>query len=175
MRLGMFLVVPAWIWLSGCAAPPPPAASITPVYKPVVSLNQVMVAVVDHNAHMLWNVALDEYAPVTDADWHELAHSAIALAAVGNTILAGGSSPDDAAWIQKPDWTALTQKQTNAALDALLAIDRKDLSALIAAGDKLTEACESCHFEYKEKIPSLIATPKEQPEHFYKGRGKAKK
>ena len=175
MKAGVLLAVPVAVLLSGCAVPPPPPAASTPTYKPVVSLNQVMVGVVDHSAHMLWNVALDEYAPVTDADWHELEHAAIALAAVGNTILAGGSSPSDSAWPQNPDWTALTQKQTNAALDALLAIDRKDLSALIAAGDKITDSCESCHFEYKEKIPSIVATPKEQPEHFYKGRGKTKK
>ena len=46
------------------------------------------------------------------------------LATAGNTILAGGSSPSDAAWPQKPDWTVLTQKQTNAALDALLDFGR---------------------------------------------------
>jgi len=167
MRLGMLVVAPAWMLLSGCAA--------APTYKPVVSLSQVMVGVVDHNSHMLWNVALDEYAPANDADWHELEHAAVALAAVGNTMLAGGSSPADAAWPQKPDWTALTQTQTDAALAALLAIDHKDRDALIAAGDKLTAACEACHSKYKDNIPALVATPKEQPEHFYKGRGKDEK
>ena len=141
---------------------------------PVVSLNQVMVSVVDHNSHMLWNVALDEYAPATETDWHELEHAAVTLAVAGNTILAGGSGRDDAAWPKKPEWAALTQKQTDAALEALLAINRKDRDALLAAGDKLTEACDSCHYQYKDEIPSIVATPKQQPEHFYRGRGKQK-
>jgi hypothetical protein len=37
--------------------------------EPQVSLNAVMVALVDHAAHNLWNVERKDGNPMTDADW----------------------------------------------------------------------------------------------------------
>jgi hypothetical protein len=159
-------VVPVLLLLNACASEPP-VAEVRDTFKPVVSLNQVMVGVVDHNAHLLWNAATDEYAPQNDADWHELEHAAITLAATGNVILLGGSGPDDLAWAEKPDWAALTQRETDAALAIMLAVQNKDRDALSKGGDSLVEACESCHAQHKPDLPSIVATPEEQPEHFY--------
>lgn len=162
-----------FVVLTGCAAETP-VDEVRQTFRPVVSLNQVMVSVVDHNAHILWNVALPDYAPANDADWHELEHAAVTLAAAGNTILLGGSGPDDAKWVDETDWESLTQAETDAALDALLAIDNKDLNALLTAGDSLTDTCEACHMAHKPDLPSIVATPEEQPEHFYRGKGAVK-
>ncbi len=160
--------IPAVLFLNACASEPP-VAEVRDTFKPVVSLNQVMVGVVDHNAHLLWNAAVDEWAPKNDADWHELEHAAITLAATGNVIRLGGSGPDDLAWVEKADWAALTQRETDAALALLLAVNNKDRDALSKGGDDLVEACEACHKEYKPDLPSIVATPEEQPEHFYGG------
>ncbi len=166
-RLGCALLgVPALLFLSGCA-PAPPASDVKS-FKPVVTLNQVMVGVVDHNSHILWNAGgSDAFAPASDADWHELEHAAITLAAAGNMILIGGSGPDDAAWTQKPDWAKLAQGETDAALALLLAVQHKNRDELFKAGSELTDKCEACHKEYKPALPPIIATPQEQPEHFY--------
>jgi hypothetical protein len=174
-RMGwVFSVAPVLLFLSGCA-PTPPASDLRGSFKPVVTLNQVMVGVVDHNSHILWNAGgSDAYAPASDADWHELEHAAITLAAVGNTILIGGSGPDDLAWTQKPDWAKLTQGETDAALALLLAVQHKNRDELFKAGSELTEKCEACHKEYKPALPAIIATPEEQPEHFYGAKSKKK-
>ena len=164
----VLFAVPAFLLLSACTSEPP-VAEVRDTFKPVVSLNQVMVGVVDHNAHLLWNAAVDEWAPQNDADWHELEHAAVTLAATGNVILLGGSGPDDLAWAEKADWSALTQRETDAALAILLAVQNKDRDALSKGGDDLVEACEACHKEYKPDLPSIVATPEEQPEHFYGG------
>ena len=123
-----------------------------------------MVEVVDHNSHLLWNVA--EKAPKTDADWHALEHASVGLAAAGNIIAMGGSGPDDAKWAADPEWTKLTQDMTNAALKAKLAVDGKNVAALLAAGDDLVVTCEGCHAKFKPALPAHVDGPKEQPEHY---------
>lgn len=164
----VLFATPALVLLNACRTEPP-VAEVRDTFKPVVSLNQAMVGMVDHNAHLLWNAAVDEWAPRNDADWHELEHAAITLAAAGNVILLGGSGPDDVTWVEKADWPLLTQRETDAALAMLLAVQNKDRDALSKAGDDLTAACEACHKEYKPDLPSIIATPEQQPEHFYGG------
>lgn len=171
----IFGTAPLLILLAGCGAKnEAPVAEVRENFKPVVTLNHMMVGVVDHNAHLLWNAAVDDYAPQTDADWHELEHAAITLASAGNAILLGGSAPGDAEWAQKPDWPELTQRQTDAALALFQAVEKRDRDALSKGGDQLTMACESCHTAYKVETPSIVAGPEEQPEHYY-GRPQPKK
>lgn len=165
--------LPLMMLLGGCATPAP-VVQLRDTYRPVVSLNQAMVAIVDHNSHILWNAAVDEYAPANDADWHELEHAAVALAAAGNIVLLGGSGAGDLAWVQKPDWAALTQRQTDVALAMMLAVEHKNRAELSKAGDDLAAACEACHKAYKPDLPAIVATPEQQPEHFYGFQGKAK-
>ena len=56
---------------------------------------------------------------------------------------------------------------TNAALKLKLAVDNKDMKALLAADDDLTPTCEACHAKFKPAIPAHVATKDQQPEHFY--------
>lgn len=162
----LFSILPVLMVWSGCSSESSVAEPRTE-FKPDVSLNQVMVGMVDHNSHLLWNAATDEYAPVSDADWHELEHAAITLTAAGNVILIGGSGPEDAEWVQKPDWAKLTQAQTDAALGLLMAVEHKNRDELAKAGDALTDSCDACHTAYKPELPAIVATPEEQPEHYY--------
>jgi len=170
--VGMTLgIIPALMILTGCATQPPPtetqpAAPAQPAFRSVISINDVMVSVVDHNAHMLWNVGLPARAPKNDQDWHNLEHAADTLAAAGNMILIGGSGPNDAAWVTDADWWMFTQQMTDAALEASRAVDQKNVEALLTAGDGLVAACEGCHMKFKTEIPAHVAGPAEQPEHY---------
>jgi hypothetical protein len=154
--------------LTGCAASRPPQAEIAPdllpKFRPVINVNDVMVEVVDHNSHILWNVA--EKTPKTDADWHVLQHAAVALASAGSVIAIGGSGPEDEKWAAEPDWVKYTQNMTDAALKAKLAVDGRNVAALVAAGDDLVKACEACHAKFKPALPAHVAGPAEQPEHY---------
>jgi len=162
--------------LAGCTpAPLPvaeqkaaPTASEAPVYKPVVSINDIMVSVIDHNSHILWNAGDPKRAPKNDQDWHNLEHAAVTIAAAGNMILMPGTGPNDAGWVREKDWIKFTEGQTEAALAAMKAVDAKDLKALLAAGDTLVGSCEACHAKFKTDIPKHVAKPLEQPEHFGK-------
>ena len=164
-------IVSAMVILTGCTPQTSetevqPAAQVQPAFKSVISINDVMVSVVDHNAHMLWNVGLAGRAPKNDQDWHHLEHAADTLAAAGNMILIGGSGPNDATWVRDPDWQTYTQQFTDAALEATRAVDQKNVEALLSAGNSLVTACEACHAKFKKEIPAHIAGPSEQPEHY---------
>lgn len=155
--------------LAGCApAPPPPAAQAQPEFKGVVPINDIMVSVVDHNSHVLWNVADPKMAPKTDQDWHVLEHAATTLAAAGNMILIPGPPKADQDWVKDPRWRDHAQNMANAGSKAVLAVDKRDLKALEAAGDDLVLTCEACHKDFKPALPAHIAKPHEQPEHFHK-------
>lgn len=162
----------ALVGLTGCATAPAPQAEqkaaepATAALKPAVSINQIMVSVIDHNSHMLWNVADAKRAPKTEDAWHELEHAAVTIAASGNMILLPGTGPNDAVWVREKEWAEFTQQQTDAALAALKAVDAKDLNGVLAAGDQLVMSCENCHAKYKTDIPKHVAKPSEQPEHF---------
>ena len=167
---GAALAVPLLLTLSGCASAPPPAAApkaeAAPAFRPAVNINDVMVSVVDHNSHMLWNIALPKREPKNDADWHALEHASVTLAAAGSMISIGGSGPDDAKWAADPEWRRLAQNMTDAALKAKLAVDSKNVPGVLAAGDDLVVTCEACHQKFKPAIPAHVAGKDQQPEHF---------
>lgn len=165
---GVALAVPVLMSMSGCATAPAPAPVVeaTPAFRPAVNINDVMVSVVDHNSHILWNIADPKKAPKNDADWHALEHASVTLAAAGSMISIGGSGPDDAKWVKDPEWLKLAQNMTDAALKAKLAVDSKNAPGVLSAGDDLVVTCEACHAKFKPSIPAHVATKDQQPEHF---------
>ena len=155
--------------LAGCApTTEKPAAQAQPQFKGVVPINDIMVSVVDHNAHIIWNAADPKMAPKTDQDWHVLEHAATTIAVAGNMILIPGPPKDDHLWVSDPAWQQLAQDETNAGLKAIAAVDHHDLKALEAAGDDLVVTCEACHKKFKPALPAHVAKPSEQPEHYHK-------
>ncbi len=157
----------ALLTFTGCASTEPkPAAETRPQFKGVVPINDIMVSVVDHNAHMVWNAEDPKLAPKTDQDWHYLEHAATTLAASGNMILIPGPPADDKKWVADPEWQKYAQNLTNAGLKAVLAVDHRNLDELNAAGDDLVDTCEGCHQKFKPALPAHVAKPSEQPEHY---------
>lgn len=168
--------------LAGCApAPEKPVAQAQPEFKSAVPINDIMVSVIDHNAHMVWNAAGDrsagkktpsKMAPKTDQDWHYLEHAATALAVSGNMILIPGPPKSDQDWVKDPEWRKLAQDVSNAGAKAVAAVEHRNLDELGAAGDDLVATCESCHKKFKPELPAHVARPWEQPEHYHKGTAK---
>ena len=56
------LLVVSAVGVSGCGGDQPPAASLAATYQPVISLNEIMVNIVDPHSHEIW-----------DADWRRRA------------------------------------------------------------------------------------------------------
>lgn len=138
-------------------APPVSApATSSPAAPPItipVSLNAVMVALVDHASEPLW---LDAYvAPKTADRWREAEYNAYQMAVSGKLIQLPGSGPNDADWVAAPEWKAFADEMSGAGMDALAAAQAKDVNALNIAGDRLVASCESCHKKFKGDLPSM--------------------
>lgn len=116
------------------------------------SINWLMVALVDHAAHEVWDASYAE--DLTDQDWLTVEQHAIQLVASGTLVSLGGTGPADGGWVVAPAWQQHSQTLTDAALAALAASEAHDQQALTAAGATLVDACESCHELFKPDSPT---------------------
>lgn len=121
---------------------------------PAVSINELMVAWIDHAGHELWDVEPEGRAPKSDADWREVERHATQLAAAGSLIALGGTGKADPGWANLPDWKKYSQELTNAGTAALNAARSKNFEALVKANGQLVDVCESCHKEFKPELPT---------------------
>jgi len=121
---------------------------------PAISINELMVAWVDHSGHELWDVESEGRAPKTDADWRVVERHATQIAASGPLIALGGTGQADPGWAQSPLWKKDSQELTNAGIAARDAARSKNFEALVKANGQLVEACESCHKEFKPDLPT---------------------
>jgi Cytochrome C' len=157
---GMLSVLGAMLLVACNAtpAPPPEPAATVPTAStaavPEVSINAVMVALVDHAAHNLWEVEREGKAPKSDADWANVVEHAIQIAAAGPAITVGGTGASDAVWVKAPSWRAHAQRMSDAGVAALKAANSKNLEGLVTANGQLVEACEACHKEFKPALPT---------------------
>jgi cytochrome c556 len=161
IRLGLLGV--AALCLSACTSPAPqqeaqPPAAVEPAApttaKLDVSINEVMVALIDHAGHNLWNVEQEGKAPKTDADWQVVQEHAVQIAAAGPAITVGGAGSRDAEWVKTPSWLMYAQRMSDAGVAALRAAKSKDQRALVTANGQLVDTCEQCHKEFKPDLPT---------------------
>jgi hypothetical protein len=128
----------------------PPAATI---YKPVISLNEMMISVVDANSHIVWDI--EEAPPDTADDWNRLEHAAVTLAASGNLTMMSGNGPEDQQWTEQADWMKYSTAVSDAGLAAMQAVRARDIEAVKKSGDQLVMTCINCHREYKLDVPKI--------------------
>ena len=122
-------------------------------YIPVLtSINALMVALVDHSAHEIWEAG--SAVTLTSQDWQTAEQHAIQLIASGTLISLGGTGVADAGWVTAPAWQEWGQRMTDAALAARAAIQNVDQEALNDAGRTLVDACQGCHQVFKPDIPT---------------------
>ena len=130
----------------------PSSPTATAITLPV-SLNAVMVALVDHASEPLW---VDAYKnPTTEAHWRESEYDAYQMAVSGKLIQLAGTGPSDADWVSQPEWKGYADELSAAGMEALKASQAKDVKALGAAGDRLVAACETCHKKFKPGLTSM--------------------
>jgi hypothetical protein len=150
--------------LGACNAPPPqsPAESATqspvtvtpPPSGPPVSINAIMVSLVDHASHALWDAEREGQRPATPADWERIAEHATQLAAAGTLITLPGTGANDVTLTGQADWKKWSRAMSDAGMAALKATEAEDLDRLVAANGDLVESCESCHKAFKPSLPS---------------------
>lgn len=135
------------------APPPAPAVTAATVYTPVVSLNEIMVYVVDPHSNEIWDASLNP--PTTEKGWMELQRAAVVLAASGNLTKLAGNGPKDQQWTDQADWAKYSQAVADAGLATVQAVRARNTKALAAAGDQLVLTCLNCHREYRLDVPAI--------------------
>src|SRR6476620_7533665 len=150
-----FILLSGALFVSACSSPPAEqTAQQADAYKPVVSLNQIMVNIVDPHSHEIWDATENPAkAPKTDEEWRDVRHAAVTLAAGGSLTSMSGNGPKDQVWRSQKDWGRLSQAVSDAGLAATEAVQNRSVAALSKAGDQLLQACLNCHKEYKLVIP----------------------
>ena len=122
-------------------------------YVPVAtSINALMVALVDHSAHEIWEAGSAQ--TLTGRDWQTVEQHAIQLIAAGTLVSLGGTGVADQGWVVAPAWQDWTQQMTDGALAALAAVEDHDQSALNDAGGVIVDSCEGCHEAFKPDSPT---------------------
>jgi hypothetical protein len=148
--------------LSACGQEPssPPAAApeaLQPVtsaepFRLPVSLNEVMVALVNHSADPIWLAAWRN--PETDKDWRNLERMAYQLQVAGALLVVPGDGPMDDEWTADPQWTAWSNQLEAAGDRAVQAVAARDITRISSAGDEIVEICEGCHMAFKPALPT---------------------
>ena len=122
-------------------------------FTPDISINEVMVAQIDHAAHFIWDTANPDLDSL-NRPWHEVEQYAIQLISSRAAMTMGGTGVNDAMWIAQPSWRRYVQEMNEASLMALTSARTQDMGMLTRAGDRLVESCEGCHQQYKPSIPT---------------------
>lgn len=118
-----------------------------------VSINALMVTLIDHSAHYIWDYAAME-REISDQEWQTVEYYAIQLAGSGPLITQGGAGVLDDEWAVTEEWVSYSRNMTNAAMLALDAANKKDKQLLASTGDVLVASCEGCHNAFKPGVPT---------------------
>jgi len=146
-----FLSLAALLILSGACMAEATEENEPPLPLPV-SINALMVALVDWSAHEIWDAGYAD--TLTDRDWLLVRQHAIKLASSGTLLSIGGTGKADKVWVTAPAWQEYTRELTKRALDALAAVEVEDQAALRKAGDGMLGTCLGCHDTFKPETPT---------------------
>jgi hypothetical protein len=116
-----------------------------PAFQPVGTVHQVMVGMVALASDVIF--AVPNHAPKDDKEWASVQNSALILAEVGNLLMIPGRAKDTG------DWMKFAKALRDAGSEAFKAANDKDAKALETIGDKVDDACETCHAKYLPKPP----------------------
>jgi len=160
------------------AAPAKPVASKKPDangYIAQFSIEEIMESIVMPAAQAIWDaVAVDvtekgtiEKKPQTEEDWEKLRWEAVTLVEATNLVIVpgrkaahpGAKSENPGAELEPEQIQELLDKQRpafiahahvlhEAAMEALRAIDARNIDGISDAGGTIDAACESCHLQF---------------------------
>jgi hypothetical protein len=135
--------------------PPPtpsPEAASTPITLPV-SLNEVMVALINSAADPIWAATWNE--PQSERDWRELERLAYQIQIGGHMLQFPGDGPLDQEWVSDPRWVEHSQQLSRDGRRAVNAVRSRDRDLMDSAGGYLVETCEACHRDFRPDLPTM--------------------
>ena len=146
-----------------------------PEYTPTATVKDIMLAIVDPSADVVWeSVAtivspsgIEDRAPRTDEEWANVRRGAIRVAEGANLLMmpgrhvaAPGEKSETPGVELEPEeieaninkdratWNKLAKGLHDNSLAVLRAVDEKNTQAVLDAGEQLDVACENCHSQY---------------------------
>jgi cytochrome c556 len=123
-----------------------------PFIEMQTSINAMMVAVVDWAAHEVWEAGYAE--TMTGRNWLTAKQYATQLLVSGTLVSLGGTGRADETWATNPEWQRWSARMIRDTKEILGAIEAQDQELLLAAGERLVDACEGCHEIFKPSIPT---------------------
>jgi cytochrome c556 len=144
-------------------------------FMPDISVAEIMESMVMPAAQALWDaVGVDvtaqgeiEKKPQNDEEWAQLRAAAVTLAEATNALVVPGrpaappgtvsANPDselEPAQIEamfakeRPAWVAHATVLHTTAMQAIGAVDARDIDKISDVGGAIDEACESCHLQF---------------------------
>jgi hypothetical protein len=141
----------------------------TQVYS---SIKELMESIIDPSADVLWGAVrtvvdtegVHETFPKTQEEWLDLRHAAVRIIEGGNLLMmpgregapAGTKSENPGIELEPAEITALIKQKRGSfdafakalrglGLEALRAIDAKDIGLVLEVGGRMEDVCESCH------------------------------
>lgn len=130
---------------------------ITPPYKPVATVADLMRGPITLEAERYWqsvSVVVDadgvhENMPETDEEWIEVWAAGMALAESGNLLMMPPRAKNEEAWMQySEDLVDAGRAAAQAAID-------RDFEGVLAEGETIYNACIACHRDYVPRLPDL--------------------
>ena len=128
-------------------------ATQTPFLPLSISINALMVGMVDDVAHDIWEGG-NKGATLTGLEWLVLNEHALQLQAAATLVSLGGTGQADRGWVTSPAWQDWARKMRDAGATVKRAVDTKNQMALRSGGDALVDVCEGCHKQFKPDVPT---------------------
>lgn len=144
----------AMVGVGGCA-PKQQAAPVAaePAIEHIATARQVMLGLTIPASDVLFQIGTPS-APADQAAWDRIVANAAMLAESGILLLIG---PRD---LKQPEWTQFARELVAKSKDAMAAAERRDVDAVLEAGNGIYEVCENCHNKYMPaKVAEQAATP----------------
>ena len=123
------------------------SAGLADELAPELSVKEVMNSIVTPATNTIWGA----YQLETESQWQEVSHAATAVIGAANLLMLGGTGEGEAEIAGEAEWQRYNQQLLAAALQVLVAVDKRDENALSQVGnDALYPPCESCHQAYQK-------------------------
>jgi hypothetical protein len=170
----LLLVVLSVVFGSACRGQQQ-ASAPQPEYAPTATIKDIMDAIIDPSADVVWEsvqtivtpAGTDERMPRTDEEWAAVRRGALRVVEGTNLLMMPGRhvarpheksetpgvelEPEEIeANINKDraQWNKLAKGLYETSMEALKAIEAKDVNALIDIGGRMDTSCENCHMAY---------------------------
>lgn len=174
-----------------------PSAAAAPQYKVSATIKDLMMATVDPLTDVVWEsvativtpAGTEERRPRNDEEWTAVKNAAVTVMETANLLQMPGRAvarpgeqsefpgielePSEMQKLIDADlkaWSDHANALHDAMADALKAAEAKDPEGVMAAGEHIENACESCHLKYwypNQSIPvnrSELRSKPDQPE-----------